>query len=575
MKSALAEVTADVASGGAPPKAGVWEKNPPAVEEKPEVEVGCPKSDVWVTEAVAGCPKGVVCVKVVDEGWPNKLGCDVVVEGSWPKRDVCAVEVEVGWPKGVTWGTVVETGCCPNGVTWGTVVEAGCCPKGVWVEETSLEVDTSVLGVEKKDGVSDCGCPVIWELDVVVGTSDLHILERSEEAVETACPNKTVDGMEVWGGSVVNGGEGGLEMDKLDCEVIVSVLVTDETAVMVADGIVLTTDSTSKVESERFTASDDASDKNAGCFNSPKSELLIFNSLLASTVLSAFGTFVSILLDKTVELVDLFTDFKESTNMFCSWLLGDWVRAETVLLTEFKLKLKPSPDRKPEFVKLSSFFVCCSALFDPKKNPGFFNGRVTEEFSLSWELWEGFFSAVITSGADIVVFGTVAIELDDTMIIELELCSRGLSCWIHFEFSDVTLLLKSDLNVDTTVGGTVVEETDQNESLFCPNWKPAAGNELELLLTVSGLETLDSESFRMLGAKENGLEKIVAVEETGSETVCLKSGDFISAANENLGNSLLFFTLENRLEPTPCSEFYKVNNKLIHISEVWKTKQNL
>lgn len=553
MKSELAEVTAVVASEA--PKAGVWEKNPPAEEEKLEVEVGCPKSDVWVTEAVAGCPKGVVCVKVVDEGWPNKFGCDTVVEGGWPKRVVCATEVEGGWPKGVTWDTVVETGCCPNGVAWGTVVETGCCPKGVWLVEISLEVETSVLGLEKKDGVSDCGCPIIWELDVV-GTSD--VLEISEEAVETACPNKTVDDTEVWGGSVVNGGEGGLEMDKLDCEVIVSVLVTDETVVVVNDGVVLTTDSISKVASERFTGSDDPSVKNTGCFNSFKSELLTFNSLLASTVLSVFGTFISTLLDKTLELADLFTDFKESTNMFCSWVLGDWVRVETVLLTEFELKLKSSPDRKPEFAKLSSFFVCCSALFDPKKNPVFpvfFIGIVKERFSLSWVLWEGFFSAVIANGADIVVFGTGAMELDDTMIIELELCSSGLSCWIHFEFSGVTLLLMFGLNVDTTVGEVAAEETDQNESLFCPNWKPDAGDEPELLLTVSGLETLDSESFRMLGAKEKGLEKIVDDEETGSEVACLKSGDFISAANENLGNSLLFFTLENRLEPTPWSKF--------------------
>lgn len=160
-------------------------------------------------------------------------------------------------------------------------------------------------------------------------------------------------------------------------------------------------------------------------------------------------------------------------------------------------------------------------------------------------------------------------ELADTMIIELELSSRGLLCWINFEFSGAKLLLWSGFNVDTAVEGDAVEEIDQNESLFCPSWKPDAGNEPELLLTVSGLETLDSETFCMLGAKENGLEKTVDGEETGSEIAWLKSGDFISVANENLGNSLLFFTLENRLEPTPWSKFYKVN-KLIHIVELWK-----
>ena len=392
LKSELADVTAVVVSGA--PKVDVWEKNPPDVG-KVDAEVGCPKNDVWVTEAEAGWPKGVLCAKVV-EGWANKFVCATVVEGGWPKSDVC---------------DTVVTGVRPKVVTWGTVVDAGCCPKGVWVVGVSHEAVTSVFELVKKDEVSDCAGTVISVEDVVTDTSAWEVLETSEETVDidTVCPNKAVDEEGgAWRGCADNGGGGGgLDNEKFDNEVVVSVVATDETAEMVVGGIVFTTESISEVEDELFIGSDGVTDKEIGCFNSLKSELLTFFSLLASSKLSVFKErFSPVWLIEVLELSDLFADVNESTRMLCSLLHGDWVTG-TVLLTEPKVRLKVSPEKKLDLAVLSSFIGCCSVLLDPKRNPVLvFRGWVAERFPLPWVLGESFVSVVISSGADTEVFTT-------------------------------------------------------------------------------------------------------------------------------------------------------------------------
>lgn len=423
LKSELVDVTAEVVSGA--PKVDVWEKNPPDVE-KLGAEVDCPKSDVWVTETVAGWPKGVLCTEVV-EGWANKFVCGAVVGGVWPKRDGWdTAAVVVGWPKSDGCDTVVivvdwpkRDGCdtvvvvdCPKSdgcdtvemdggakvVTW--FIDVDCCPKEDWVVEVPLEIEASDFGVVKKVGVSGCDFPVNSE--DVVDWLDWHVLGISEEAVETTCPNRAAD-EEVSEGSTVGGGEGGLEIDKFD-EVLVSILVTDERIEVVVEEVILTTESIFKVGDEFFKGSGGVPDEEIGCFNSLELELITFDSVLASDELSVLTQrLISSWLGKVPELL---ADFNESTSELCSWVDADGVTPETVLLSEPKLRLRVSP-RKLDFEVLSSFFVCCSILLDPKKNPVlFFRGKETEELLLSWVLEESFVSVVISKGVDAEVFAT-------------------------------------------------------------------------------------------------------------------------------------------------------------------------